>query len=292
MEKFFNELKIHFDGHLFYPFTGSSDMALEKAANFRRWLERSFALVALLALGGCATTGTAEGDDPLEAFNRTMYAIHQPLETYVARPVVDVYEVLMPKVGRDIVSNFFRNLDDFSSGISGFLQGKFDQAGHDFGRVIINTSFGLGGIIDFASDANIPRGGEDFGLLLAHWGAGPRPYLFLPLLGPMTVRDGTGTLIHSYVSPVDLTGRKSIALRNTLWGAGTVNAMSVGVHASDALGSISLDRYTFIRGVYLQRRAYLSGDTNFGRIELDEDYDDGYLTPSSETSQDRKDAAP
>ncbi|MDR2017205.1 MAG: VacJ family lipoprotein [Burkholderiales bacterium] len=252
-----------------------------------------FALVTLFVLGGCATTGTAEGDDPLEPFNRTMYAIHQPLENYVARPVVEVYETVVPKIGRDIVSNFFRNIDDLFSGISGLLQGKFEKAGHDFGRVIINTSFGLCGIIDFASDADIPRGGEDLGLLLAHWGIGPRPYLFVPLLGPMTVRDGTGLLIRTYTSPVDIAvGNESVALRNSLWGVGSVSAMSVGVHASDALANIGMDRYTFIRSAYLQRRAYLAGDSAFGRIKLDEDYDDGYSTPSSETSQDKKDTTP
>jgi phospholipid-binding lipoprotein MlaA len=255
-----------------------------------RW---SFALAALVTLGGCATTGTAEGDDPLEPFNRAMYAVHQPLETYVARPVVEVYEAIVPKVGRDIVSNFFGNIEDLFSGISGLLQGKFDKAGHDFGRVIINTSFGLGGLIDFASDADIPRGGEDIGLLLAHWGVGPRPYLFIPLLGPMTVRDGAGMAAHVYASPVDLAlSHKNVPLRNSLWGVGTVNVMANGVHASDLLGNIGLDRYTFIRGAYLQRRAYLSGDTRFGRIELDEDYDDGYSTPPSEKSQDKKDAIP
>ncbi|MDR0250973.1 MAG: VacJ family lipoprotein [Burkholderiales bacterium] len=269
------------------------EKAFEKATVLWRCFALTALLAALLALGGCATTGTAEGDDPLEPLNRAMYAVHQPLETYVARPVVDVYETIVPKVGRDIVSNFFRNIDDLFSGISGLLQGKFDKAGHDFGRVIINTSFGLGGLIDFASDAEIPRGGEDFGLLLAHWGVGPRPYLFIPLMGPTTVRDGTGMAARVYASPVDLAiGNKNIALRNTLWGVGTVNLMATGVHASDLLGNIGLDRYTFIRGAYLQRRAYLSGDTSFGRIKLDEDYDDGYSTPSSETSQDKKDATP
>ncbi|MCL2310567.1 MAG: VacJ family lipoprotein [Proteobacteria bacterium] len=253
---------------------------------------RCFALTALVMLGGCATTGTAEGDDPLEPFNRTMYAIHEPLENYVARPVVEVYETIVPKVGRDIVGNFFRNIEDLFSGISGLLQGKFDQAGDDLGRVVINTSFGLGGLIDFASDANIPRGGQDFGLLLAHWGVGPRPYLFIPLLGPMTARDGVGLAVQSYASPINLADRESVALRNSLWGAGAVNTMDVGVRASNALGNLGLDRYTFIRGAYLQRRAYLSGDTKFGRIELDEDYDDGYSTPSPETSQDKKDATP
>ncbi len=263
----------------------------EKTTGYRRWL--ALCAVAPLALGGCASTGTAEGDDPLEPFNRAMYEIHQPLETYVARPVVDVYETVVPKVGRDIVSHFFNNIEDLFSGVSGLLQGKFDKAGHDFGRVIVNTSFGLGGIIDFASDAGIPRGGEDMGLLLAHWGVGPRPYLFIPLLGPTTARDGTGMLIRAYTSPIDLVIRnESIALSNTLWGLGTVDAMTVGIHASDALGDIGLDRYTFIRGAYLQRRAYLSGDTTFERIDLDEDYDDGYSTPSPETSQKKKETTP
>ncbi|MCL2297019.1 MAG: VacJ family lipoprotein [Proteobacteria bacterium] len=257
---------------------------------FRGCFALAFVFATLLTLGGCATTGTAEGDDPLEPLNRTMYAIHQPLENYVARPVVEVYEVIVPGIGRAIINNFFRNIDDLFSGISGLLQGKFDKAGHDFGRVIINTGFGLGGLIDFASDAEIPRGGEDLGLLLAHWGVGPRPYLFVPLLGPMTARDGVGMAARFYASPVDLAlGNNNVALRNTLWGLGTVDLMATGVYASDLLGDIGLDSYTFIRGAYLQRRAYLSGETKFGRLELDEDYDDGYsVPPPSETSQDKQ----
>jgi len=262
----------------------------------RRGFVSATLLAALLTLGGCATTGTAEGDDPLEPFNRAMYEIHQPLETYVARPVVDVYEAVVPKIGRELIGNFFGNIGDLFSGISGLLQGKFDKAGDDFGRVVINTSFGLGGLLDFASEGNIPRGGEDMGLLLAHYGVGPRPYLFIPLLGPMTARDGVGLAIQSYASPINLTD-DNVALRNTLWGASILNSASAGVKASDAVGDIGLDRYTFIRGAYLQRRAYLSGDKKFGRVELDENYDDGYSTPPAKNetetkTEDKKDSTP
>jgi phospholipid-binding lipoprotein MlaA len=228
----------------------------------------------LLLAAGCASTGSLAEDDPLEPVNRAMFTIHQPLETYVMRPIVDVYEVITPTVGQRIIANFFNNIDDLFSGVSGLLQGKLDSAGHDFGRVIVNTSFGLGGMIDFASDADIPRGNQDFGLLLAHWGAGPRPYLFIPVMGPTTLRDGAGMIGQTYASPMSWRMiDEHVALRNTLQGLGIANAMSSGIKTLDTLDRIALDRYTFIRSAYLQRRAYQADDDSYQRAAF-EDFDE------------------
>jgi Surface lipoprotein len=228
-------------------------------------------LLALPLFSGCASTGSIADDDPLEPINRAMFAVHQPLETYVMRPVVDVYEAVTPSVGRQMVTNFFNNIDDLFSGISGLLQGKMDSAGHDFGRVIINTSFGLAGLIDFASDADIPRGGQDLGLALAHWGVGPRPYLFIPVLGPTTLRDGVGGFAQGSASPVNwYVGNESIRWRNTLWGLGAVDGMSSGIKLLNTVDDAAIDRYTFIRSAYLQRRAHQAHDDSYRRAIYDD----------------------
>lgn len=241
-------------------------------------MQKHFCFIAFLFIpffSGCASTGSIADDDPLEPINRAMFAVHQPLETYVARPIVDVYETVTPRVGRQAVTNFFNNIDDLFSGISGLLQGNLDSAGHDFGRVIVNTSFGLAGLIDFASDAGVPRGGQDFGLVLAHWGVGPRPYLFIPMIGPTTLRDGVGGFVQGSASPINwYVGDESIRWRNTLWGLGAVDGMSSGIKLLNTVDSAAIDRYTFIRSAYLQRRAHQANDDSYRRAIFDDlDFD-------------------
>jgi phospholipid-binding lipoprotein MlaA len=157
------------------------------------------------------------------------------------------------------------------SAVAGILQGKFDTAGDDLGRVIINTSFGLGGIIDFASDANIPRGNQDFGMVLAHYGVGPRPYLFIPFMGPTTLRDGTGAIAEAFASPTDYI--LPVRARNTMTGVGAVDAMSKGVKLLEMVDATALDKYTFIRNAYLQARAAKLGDNAYRKADTEEDVD-------------------
>lgn len=151
-----------------------------------------FAVSIVLALSGCATTQQRSTADPLEPFNRAMYAIHEPIDREIVRPFVRAYIEHVPRGIRVPIGNFFNNIEDFFSGVNGMLQGKPEKAGHDFGRVIVNSSFGILGLIDFASEAGIPRGEEDFGQTFGHWGAPHGPYLFIPLFGPSTFRDATG----------------------------------------------------------------------------------------------------
>ncbi|MDR0587728.1 MAG: VacJ family lipoprotein [Burkholderiales bacterium] len=234
-------------------------------------MKRAVAVVLLWgSLSGCATTGTLSGDDPLEPVNRAMFAVNEPIEKFVMRPVVTVYTTVTPNIIQTIIGNIFDNIGDLFSGLAGVLQGKFDEAGHDFGRVIINTSFGLGGMIDFASDAGIPRGQQDLGMVLAHYGVGPRPYLFVPLLGPMTARDGVGRAAGSFLSP---TQWLNVPTRNVTWGLATIDSMAAGVKMLDTLDTAALDRYAFIRNAYLQRRAYQTGQAPY-KTSDDEDLSD------------------
>jgi phospholipid-binding lipoprotein MlaA len=216
------------------------------------------ATLAVVLLGGCATTSTTSRVDPFEPVNRAMYAIHEPIDRNVVQPVARAYLDHVPRAIRQPITSFFNNIDDLYSGINGVLQGKTDKAAHDFGRVMVNSLFGLGGLIDFASEAGIPRGEEDFGQTFGHWGIPPGPYIFVPLLGPTTVRDSTNFIIRGYTSPLDQLD--SIAARNVLWGVGIFDARVQALEAQTLVDRAALDPYTFIRRAYLQRREYLTYD--------------------------------
>ena len=211
---------------------------------------------AAMVMAGCAL-GPTKGD-PFEPWNRAMYAIHEPIDTNVVRPVAQAYVDYVPRLLRLGVSNVFNNIDDLFSAVNGLLQGKPEIAGNDLGRVLINTGFGFGGLIDIASDIGIERGMEDFGQTFGVWGFPQGPYLFVPVFGPTTVRDGTGTIVRLYLGPVGFI--PEVALRNSLYGLGAVDIRAQALDASVIVDKAALDRYTFIRRAYLQRREYLVND--------------------------------
>lgn len=216
-------------------------------------------LAATIVLGGCATTSQpGEIDDPFEPFNRSMYAINEPLDKYIARPVAEAYVQIFPDFVRQAVTNYVNNIDDLFSALNGLLQGKLDKAGHDMGRVMINTAFGFGGLIDIASSGDIPRGMEDFGQTFGYWGIPQGPYLFVPLWGPTTVRDGTGELLRLVWSPTNEI--PNVAARNVVYGFAAVNARANALDATALIEQAAIDPYTFVRRSYLQRREYLVYD--------------------------------
>lgn len=211
------------------------------------------ALAAALLLSACAST-PGRPYDPLEAGNRVMYAINDPLDKYFAKPIAQFYVDYVPGVVRSGVSNYFNNIDDFFSAINGLLQGKLDKAGNDMGRVMLNTGFGLLGLIDIASEAGIPRGNEDFGQTFGYWGIPQGPYLFIPLWGPSTVRDGTGSIMRYWYTPTQLIA--DVAVRNVIYGLGAIDARAQALDATSLIEQASIDPYTFVRRAYLQRREY------------------------------------
>jgi len=222
-----------------------------------RSMRRSaIALFAASVLGGCAAAPSR--DDPFEPMNRASYAVHEVVDGYVVKPVAQAYVDYAPKVVQTGIRNFFGNIDDFFSFINDMLQNKPDKAGNDLGRVIANTGFGLLGLIDIASDAGIPKGNEDFGQTFGYWGIPQGPYLFIPVLGPTTVRDGSGWIIRAYTTPIGYI--PDVPTRNILWGIGLLDARASELQAESLVDQASLDRYTFIRRAYLQRREYLVHD--------------------------------
>jgi phospholipid-binding lipoprotein MlaA len=219
---------------------------------------RSQACTALLTVlvAGCATGPSRE--DPFEPVNRAMYQVHDAVDTAVVKPVAQAYIDVVPQLIRTGVSNVFNNIDDLFSAVNGLLQGKLDKFGDDLGRVVLNTGFGLGGIFDLASMVGIERGNEDFGQTFGAWGFPQGPYLFVPLFGPTTVRDGSGVLARIALGPVGYI--PNVALRNSLYGTGYVDLRAQALSAGAIVDTAALDRYLFIRNAYLQRRRYLVYD--------------------------------
>jgi phospholipid-binding lipoprotein MlaA len=213
-------------------------------------------LLAVTLLAGCAAAPSR--DDPFEPMNRASFAVHEVVDGHVVKPIAQAYVDYTPKLVQTGIRNFFGNVDDFISFINGMLQNKPDKAGNDLGRVITNTGFGLLGLIDIASDAGIPKGNEDFGQTFGYWGIPQGPYLFIPVLGPTTVRDGTGLIVRAYATPIGYI--PDVSTRNILWGIGFLDARASALQAESLVDQASLDRYTFIRRSYLQRRQYLVYD--------------------------------
>ena len=219
-------------------------------------LARAALAVAVALLAGCAAAPSR--DDPLEPMNRALYEFHDTVDTAVVKPVARAYIDIVPEFVRTGVSNVFNNIEDLVSAVNDLLQGKLDKLDDDLGRVLLNTTWGLGGIFDLASMVGRERGNEDFGQTFGAWGFPQGPYLFVPFFGPTTVRDGTGAIVRVMVGPVGYIGE--VPLRNSLYGLGAVDLRAQVLSAGAIVDTAALDRYLFIRNAYLQRRRYLLYD--------------------------------
>ena len=224
-------------------------------------VRRGAAVAAAIGLAGALLSGCAATPsrvDPFEPMNRAMFEVHDAVDKAVMRPFIQFYTDVVPQPLRQAVSNFFNNIDDLISAANDLLQGDLDRFGNDMGRVTLNTGMGLGGLIDLASMIGIERGNQDFGLTFAKWGFDQGPYLFVPLFGPTTVRDGAGWITRLFVGPVGFI--PEVPLRNSLYGIGAVDLRAQVTEATKIVDTAALDRYIFIRNAYLQRRRYLQYD--------------------------------
>jgi phospholipid-binding lipoprotein MlaA len=177
------------------------------------------------------------------------------------------YTIAVPGEIRDRVRNFFANIADPMIGVHNILQGKFEDGFFDWVRFGFNTTIGLFGLHDVATDMGYEKHNEDFGQTFGRWGAPPGPYLILPFLGSSTVRDGAGTAFDYYFAPLGEV--RPIELRNTLYGLYLVNTRADLLEASRLLEEAALDKYTFQRDAYLQRRRSLIYDGNPPREKLE-----------------------
>ena len=214
--------------------------------------------VAMLALTACSTVQTPSKDDPWEGFNRTIYTFNDKVDQYALKPVAQGYVKVTPQPVRDSVTNFFANIGDVYNAANNFLQLKIADGVEDIMRIVINTVFGVGGLFDVATLAKLPKHDQDFGLTLGHYGVPSGPYLVLPLFGPSTVRDGVGLLGNYFINP--LTYVDPAALSWGLYGLNVVSTRANLLGASNLLEGAAIDKYSFVRNAYLQRRQYQLSD--------------------------------
>ncbi len=214
-------------------------------------------LAALLSLL-MASTALAQDEvyDPLEPWNRGVFAFNETADQYVLRPAAKGYRAVTPEPIEKGIARVFFNLAEVPRAVNGLLQGQFGQAANDSGRFLINTTFGLVGFFDVASEMGLKKhDGADFGQTLGKWGVGGGPYLVLPLMGPSNFRDAPARYVDTVLNPywhIDDT-----STRNVLMG---LRLLSARAQLLDSESLVSGDKYIFMRDVYLQRRAYLISD--------------------------------
>lgn len=202
--------------------------------------------------------GLALGDenprDPYEGFNRTMYSVNDALDKVAIKPVAKAYDVAVPLSVKAGVGNFFGNTAEFWIGANSALQGKFSDAGVDVARLLINSTVGIFGLFDVASELGLEKHDEDLGQTMAVWGVPSGAYFFWPFIGPRTLRDTAGWVGDSYVDPVWSIRHRSIAARNTLVAMRFVDIRASLLPADKIVDEAALDKYAYIRDAYLQRR--------------------------------------
>ncbi|MFO6419984.1 VacJ family lipoprotein [Hylemonella sp. W303a] len=253
-------------------------------------------VLLLAGLSGCAHSPPSEAEppaaatranpDPLEPWNRGVFGFNDALDRAILKPTATAYQDYVPPLVRKGVGNFFNNLEDAWTTINSTLQLKGRAAGESFTRLWVNTFFGLGGLLDVATEMRIPRHKEDFGQTLGYWGVGAGPYLVLPLLGPSTLRD-TAAL------PVDWAGdplsqQDDVRLRNSLFVLGQVDNRAGLLKQEALMEGATFDRYVLIRDAYLQYRRHLvyDGDPPDEPMPAEEDYsaEDYQETAAPETT--------
>lgn len=226
------------------------------------------ALMLVVSMTGCATTG-GDPRDPFESYNRAVFSFNDKLDEVAIKPAAEAYRATLPRFVQTGVSNFFGNLGDLWIAANNYMQGKFENGVTDTMRFAVNSTLGIFGVLDIATEAGLPKHSEDFGQTLGKWGVQAGPYFVLPLLGPSTVRD-------ALVTPVDLAADGWAYVSGQPWTAAgsvvrVVDLRARALDASNLLEEAALDRYVFVRDAYLQRRQsrVYDGEVPTSRYEYD-----------------------
>jgi phospholipid-binding lipoprotein MlaA len=238
----------------------------EKVTNFLLFRLRGMALAAMLACGGQALAGD-NPSDPYESFNRAMFSVNEGMDKVLFKPIAQGYDMAVPLPAQAGLSSFFDNVLEVQNFLNNLLQGKGTDAAVDLGRLLINSTVGIFGLFDVASELGLERSQEDFGQTLAVWGWTDSDYLFWPALGPRTVRDTGGWLVDAYTDPTWGTVNKSVIVRNSLVGLRFVDIRAGLLPADKVIEEASLDKYAYIRDAYLQRRRNLIYDGRAPRVD-------------------------
>ncbi|MDR1350094.1 MAG: VacJ family lipoprotein [Zoogloeaceae bacterium] len=231
-----------------------------------------FCVIALLALltGGCASQAQRApvAADPFEGFNRAMFSVHREVDSALMRPLAKGYDTAVPLPARMSVSNFFDNFRDLGRSGNALLQGKGEAGATGLARLLVNSTLGIFGLFDVASEMGLEAGNENFAQTLTHWGAPPGPYLFVPLMGPNTPRDLAGWSVDQSIYPLWRHVDDHPALRNSLAGVNLVRQRALLLPIDHLLDEASLDPYAYLRDAYLQSRIAAPDDDAY-RDEAD-----------------------
>jgi phospholipid-binding lipoprotein MlaA len=219
------------------------------------------AALSVSVLSGCATT--ANPDDPLEGYNRAMFSFNEQLDKVVVKPAAQAYEFVLPQFVRTGVGNFIGNLEDPWIGLNNLMQGKGADGMSDLMRYFVNSTFGLLGVLDVATEMGLPKHDEDLGQTLGRWGVGEGAYIVLPLFGSRTVRDAVAL-------PADRAGQSPLNIdhvptRNSYTALRITHVRSTFLGAEKTVDEATIDKYAYTRDFYLEQRRYKVSDGNVTR---------------------------
>ena len=230
-------------------------------------------LIIGLGLTALAPTTASAAEDPFEPLNRRVFDFNEGADAILLKPIAELYDNIVPPPMRRGFENMYDNLSDVNGAINATLQGRPQRAANNTGRVLINTTVGLLGLFDIASEAGIERYETDFGHTMARWGIPEGPYVMVPFLGPRTMRSGFGDGFDSFISAQDALFEDEVT-----WGARGWRSLEFRAQLLEAEELITGDRYVFIRDAYLQSREALVNDgvvvDSFSDFE--EDWDDDF----------------
>ncbi len=231
------------------------------------WRGIALALAVSATLAGCATGPNPR--DPYEKFNRQVFAFNDAVDRVALKPAATAYKQVLPTFVQTGVSNFFGNLSDLWSAVNNLLQGKGQDGMSDFMRFSVNSTLGMGGVLDIGSEAGLHKHNEDLGQTLGAWGVQSGPYLMLPLLGPSTVRDTVAIPVDIYADPWAYV--YPVTVRNVGIAVRAVDQRAAVLDASNLMEEAALDRYEFIRDGFLQRRQSRitdNGETKIKQLKI------------------------
>jgi phospholipid-binding lipoprotein MlaA len=242
----------------------SKKMTLRSVPN-RRQIPAALLTLLVLALGACATPPTDpaaraefdETNDPFEPLNRKTFAFNQFFDRIIFRPVAVTYDAAVPDVVRDTIRHFLDNLGEPVVFANNMLQGEFKRAHDTAGRFLVNSTFGVGGLMDFATKQGLEKQTGDFGQTLYYWGAPEGPYLILPVLGPSNPRDGIGMGVDGYADPYPhfISGN---TIDNANYGRYVINGVDErarNIQTLDEVQRNAIDFYAQLRSLFRQHRA-------------------------------------
>lgn len=230
---------------------------MKSVASFARWIS---AAALFVAVSGCATAPGGNPIDPFESVNRKISVFNDAVDDNVLKPAARGYVKAVPSTIRSGVNNFFTNLGEPWNFVNSVLQLKPQRSVETFWRFAINTWLGFGGLLDIAGETGIDYHDEDFGQTLGRWGVPGGPYVVLPLFGPSTVRDTAAFPVNRYGDPLGQINETSVLVGLSV--LRVVDGRSNFLRASQLLEQAALDRYSFTRDAYLQRRRSLVYDGN------------------------------